>query len=220
MPSDPTILAFDTSAAHCAVALLMGGEIVARSYEEMARGQAERLPALVEQTMAEVGAVFEELDAIGVGVGPGNFTGIRIGVSYARGLALALRIPAIGVPGFEVSAVSDDPNATVWKDAFTHEPKGIVRLPGPGGVVYQQVYNGGPRGIAPKSPEIAPLDVDGTPFRAFPIDWSTKGEGIQILVGLTAKKFATGEKHPRPAPLYIRSADAAHSRHQPPKIIG
>ncbi|MEO1027236.1 MAG: tRNA (adenosine(37)-N6)-threonylcarbamoyltransferase complex dimerization subunit type 1 TsaB, partial [Pseudomonadota bacterium] len=79
----------------------MGGRIVAERYEEMKKGQAERLFPMLEAVLGEVGAVWEELDAIGVGTGPGNFTGIRIAVSAARGLSLSLDVPAVGVSGFE-----------------------------------------------------------------------------------------------------------------------
>ncbi|SLN14997.1 tRNA threonylcarbamoyladenosine biosynthesis protein TsaB [Roseivivax jejudonensis] len=95
--SDPLILGFDTSAAHCAAALLSGDRCLVRRGEEMGRGQAERLMPLLEEVLAAAGAEWRDLERIGVGIGPGNFTGIRISVAAARGLALALDIPAIGV---------------------------------------------------------------------------------------------------------------------------
>ena len=67
----------------------------------MGRGQAERLMPLLEEVLAEGGARWGDLNRIGTGVGPGNFTGIRISVSAARGLALALDIPAVGVSTFD-----------------------------------------------------------------------------------------------------------------------
>ncbi|PJE34371.1 tRNA (adenosine(37)-N6)-threonylcarbamoyltransferase complex dimerization subunit type 1 TsaB, partial [Pseudooceanicola lipolyticus] len=88
MASDPTILAFDTSAAHCAAALLSGDRLLASHAEAMSRGQAERLLPLLEDMLDRAGLGWRDLDAIGVGTGPGNFTGIRIAVSAARGLAL------------------------------------------------------------------------------------------------------------------------------------
>jgi tRNA threonylcarbamoyl adenosine modification protein YeaZ len=106
LASEPLILAFDTSAAHCAAALLSGDRVLAMRGEEMSRGQAERLMPLLEELLAETGAEWADLSRIGVGTGPGNFTGIRISVSAARGLALALEIPAIGVTSFEATPVS------------------------------------------------------------------------------------------------------------------
>ena len=92
MPSDaPLVLGFDTSAAHCAAALLSGGTCLAARHEEMAKGQAERLMPLIAELLEEAGAATGDLAAIGVGIGPGNFTGIRISVSAARGLAAARR---------------------------------------------------------------------------------------------------------------------------------
>jgi len=104
MASDPLILAFDTSAAHCAAALLSGDRIVISTAEEMTRGQAERLMPLLQELLAEAGFTWQDLSALGVGVGPGNFTGIRIAVSAARGLALGLDVPAVGVSGCEARA--------------------------------------------------------------------------------------------------------------------
>ena len=101
MPSDRPVLGFDTSAAHCAAALLSGDRIVAQTAEEMGRGQAERLFPLLEDLLAGAGIGWRDLGRIGVGIGPGNFTGIRISVAAARGLALSLDIPAIGVSSFD-----------------------------------------------------------------------------------------------------------------------
>jgi tRNA threonylcarbamoyladenosine biosynthesis protein TsaB len=71
----------------------------------MARGQSERLVPMLEDLLAEGGVAWRDLDAIGVGIGPGNFTGIRIAVATARGLALGLRVPAVGVTGFDAPAL-------------------------------------------------------------------------------------------------------------------
>lgn len=96
-----TILGFDTSGPYCAAALLVDGEVVDKRAEPMQRGQAERLMPFLEALLTDAGKTWQDLSAIGVGVGPGNFTGIRISVSAARGLALGLDIPAVGVSGFD-----------------------------------------------------------------------------------------------------------------------
>ena len=77
-------LAFDTSQAWCAAALVAGSRTVTR-IDEMARGQAEHLFGMLEEMLAAEGLVWGDLDVIGVGIGPGNFTGIRIAVAAARG---------------------------------------------------------------------------------------------------------------------------------------
>ncbi|WP_020043057.1 tRNA (adenosine(37)-N6)-threonylcarbamoyltransferase complex dimerization subunit type 1 TsaB, partial [Salipiger mucosus] len=97
----PLVLGFDTSAAHCAAALLCGDTLLEARAEEMSRGQAERLVPLLEELLTGQGAAWSDLARIGVGTGPGNFTGIRIAVATARGLSLGLRVPAIGVTSFE-----------------------------------------------------------------------------------------------------------------------
>src|SRR5690606_23437462 len=120
----PLILSFDTSAAHCAAALVSGDRVLAARAEEMGRGQAERLmPMLVEMLAAE-GATWRDLGAIGVGIGPGNFTGVRISVAAARGLALGLAIPAIGASGFDAGAHGQPRPLWIAIEA----PRGMVYL--------------------------------------------------------------------------------------------
>ncbi|TDH38006.1 tRNA (adenosine(37)-N6)-threonylcarbamoyltransferase complex dimerization subunit type 1 TsaB [Pseudohoeflea suaedae] len=100
------LLALDCAQRLCAVALYDAGsgEVLARLDPEIGRGHAERLPALVDEVLAEAGVAFADIDRIAVTIGPGSFAGIRVGVAFARGLALALKIPAVGVSGLYAMA--------------------------------------------------------------------------------------------------------------------
>jgi tRNA threonylcarbamoyladenosine biosynthesis protein TsaB len=92
------LLAIDTAAPRLQLALLRDDGHVETLVEEMAQGQAERLfPALAE-LLARAGATYKDLTRIAVTTGPGSFTGLRIGISAARGLGLALNIPVLGIP--------------------------------------------------------------------------------------------------------------------------
>ncbi|HEY7610297.1 MAG TPA: tRNA (adenosine(37)-N6)-threonylcarbamoyltransferase complex dimerization subunit type 1 TsaB [Alphaproteobacteria bacterium] len=97
-----TVLGIDTSAAACSAALWRGGAAVATERTLMARGHAEALMPMIERVMQ--GAAYGELDAVAVTAGPGAFTGLRIGLATARGIALAAGIPAIGVSVFAAIA--------------------------------------------------------------------------------------------------------------------
>lgn len=136
------VLGFDTSAAHCAAAVVQGDRVLAERVEPMARGQAERLFPFLEDLLAEAGVDWRDLAAIGVGTGPGNFTGIRISVAAARGLGLSLSIPAIGITATEAAAC-DLPrpcrvivplrgDEAVWQDFFAAEGCGQVGEGGDG----------------------------------------------------------------------------------------
>ena len=95
------LLALDCAQRLCAVALYDADsrEVLARRDPEIGRGHAELLPALVDEVLAEAGLAFSDIDRLAVTIGPGSFAGIRVGVAYARGLALALKIPVVGVSG-------------------------------------------------------------------------------------------------------------------------
>ena len=98
------LLTFDTATTGCSAAILADGRIVAHRAAAMARGQSEALMPMIEEVMAEAGASFADLDALAVTIGPGAFTGLRIGLATARGLALALNIPCAGVTTLEAVA--------------------------------------------------------------------------------------------------------------------
>ena len=95
------LLALDTATAACSVALWRDGAVLARRFEAMLRGQSEALMPMVGAVLAEAGCGFKDLDAIAVTVGPGAFTGLRIGLAAARGMALAAELPLIGVTTLE-----------------------------------------------------------------------------------------------------------------------
>lgn len=103
------LLALDAAGGACSVALWAEGGVAARRFSRMARGQSERLVPMIAEVMADAGLAFAQLDALAVTTGPGGFTGVRIGLATARGLALARRLPLIGVTSFEVAAAAATP---------------------------------------------------------------------------------------------------------------
>jgi tRNA threonylcarbamoyladenosine biosynthesis protein TsaB len=98
------ILAVDTALNACSVAILRSGEVVLSRVEPMAKGQAERLAPMAQEVLAEAGIAPSALDRIAVTRGPGAFTGLRIGLAFARGLAVALDRPCVGISTLEVLA--------------------------------------------------------------------------------------------------------------------
>ncbi|KCZ52386.1 tRNA (adenosine(37)-N6)-threonylcarbamoyltransferase complex dimerization subunit type 1 TsaB [Hyphomonas pacifica] len=95
------VLGLNTAFTAMEAALVRDGEIIADARETMARGQDKALPGFVEHLLAEGGVSLDEVDRIAVVTGPGSFTGIRIGVAYARGLSLVTEAPCIGVSSIE-----------------------------------------------------------------------------------------------------------------------
>jgi len=93
------ILAIDTALDACAAGILdtEAGKLIARESQAMKRGHAEALMPLIARVMKQSGVAFAALDRIAVTTGPGSFTGLRVGLSAARGIALAANKPAVGV---------------------------------------------------------------------------------------------------------------------------
>lgn len=91
------ILAIDTALEACSVVLMDGDAIIAHEHQMMARGHAEALMPMIERLRETAALDFATLDRIAVTVGPGSFTGLRVGIAAARGIGLAARIPVVGV---------------------------------------------------------------------------------------------------------------------------
>src|SRR5215469_18736749 len=98
------ILAVDTALGACSVAVLADDQVLAHRLEFMERGHAEALAPMVEQAMRDAGVGFPALDRLGVTVGPGTFTGQRVGLAFMRGMRLALGRPLIGITSLEAMA--------------------------------------------------------------------------------------------------------------------
>ncbi|MES2435020.1 MAG: tRNA (adenosine(37)-N6)-threonylcarbamoyltransferase complex dimerization subunit type 1 TsaB [Pseudomonadota bacterium] len=194
------ILAFDTSAAHCAAALLSGDRIWLKS-EAMEKGQAERLMPLISDLLVDAGVVLADVTAIAVGTGPGNFTGVRIAVAAARGLALGLGVPAIGVTRLEAAAFGLPRPVTVIEDARRGE-------------VYVQRFEvdgpGAARIVAAEALDAVEGAVAGRDgLHSLPI--------AEAIARIALSRV--GSPHPRPAPFYLRGADAAPPSDPPPVIL-
>jgi len=100
------ILVIDTSGSVCAAGIYDAGAsvLVASISETLGKGHAERLIPMVDEVLTQAGMTLREMTRIAVTVGPGSFTGIRVGVAAARGFALSLGIPAVGVTTLQVVA--------------------------------------------------------------------------------------------------------------------
>ncbi|GAB5448680.1 tRNA (adenosine(37)-N6)-threonylcarbamoyltransferase complex dimerization subunit type 1 TsaB [Gymnodinialimonas sp.] len=210
------ILGFDTSGAYVGTALWRDGDVRAAHYVDMARGQAEHLMPLIEQTLDDATASLADLNAIGVGIGPGNFTGIRISVSAARGLALALGVPAIGISLLDGLALdAKGPTLTCLK-----APRGAFYLQRQGGgldraaalVAQEDLSAWGAPGVTVIGQDSAAL-ADRLGLKNAPSAYAP----ASAIARLAAMRADTPQ--PRPAPLYIKPADAAPSREQGPTIL-
>jgi tRNA threonylcarbamoyladenosine biosynthesis protein TsaB len=131
------ILAFDTATEACSVALLHNGEVVDRT-EFAPRRHAELVLPMAEELLAEAAITRTQLDAIAVGRGPGAFTGVRLAISVAQGIALALDVPVLPVSslaalamqaprnGAAILAVIDARREEVYAGEFQFNDAGLV----------------------------------------------------------------------------------------------
>lgn len=93
----PTLLALETSTTVCSVALSINGKIIAQRQTDQPNSHAQTLTVFIDEVMKESGLAYQSLDAIAVSEGPGSYTGLRIGVSSAKGLCYALSKPLIAI---------------------------------------------------------------------------------------------------------------------------
>lgn len=98
------VLAIETSSARGSVALIETGRVVAEAGHERPNAHAEEILPLVRRLLGEAGWASSSLDRIGVGIGPGSFTGLRVGIALAQGLGLGLDRPVVGVGSLRAMA--------------------------------------------------------------------------------------------------------------------
>ena len=217
------ILAFDTTVAACSVALWRDGVVLSRARQVMDQGQAEALIPLIEHVMREGGVDYGALDRIGVTVGPGSFTGVRVGLAAARGLGLAASKPVIGILTTEALAQAVPQTELDQEDARV---LGVIDTKR--GDVYAQLFDkhlgalGDPQVLAPAHLaawiETRPVIVVGD---AAAIAVSAIGRHAKLSAAesfpdpaVIARCAALRQPLPSgPLPVYVRPPDAVIPQH-------
>jgi tRNA threonylcarbamoyladenosine biosynthesis protein TsaB len=192
------ILAFDTCMAAVSVVVWRDGAVLAAARVVMAQGQAEALMPLIEKTMTQAGVGYDQLDRIAVTVGPGSFTGVRVGLAAARGVGLAAGKPVIGVTTTEVLA------------AQVNKARVLVTIDTKRGDFYAQRFEDG-KAID----EIAVISAD-TLAGEDPAQMLVlrDGDGLLPDVAVLARLAATRAPEPGgPLPVYARAPDAVIPQH-------
>ncbi len=212
------VLALDCATTACSVAVWRDGEVVARRLRPGRRGHAEVLMPMVQDVMAEAGLGYDGLDAIAATVGPGTFTGLRIGLAAARGLALAAGLPLVGVTTLEAIAHGVPESARACRAV-------LVALDARRGQVYAQAFGpdlaprGEPAALAPGAAAALVDDADKVLLAGDGVDLVrphlvgdiavAPGDGLPdaaVVAALAARRAAVPAS--RVAPLYLRAPDA------------
>ncbi|GGE21855.1 tRNA (adenosine(37)-N6)-threonylcarbamoyltransferase complex dimerization subunit type 1 TsaB [Aureimonas endophytica] len=220
---DGAILAIDTAGPRCSAALATAsGDVLAKREPELGRGHAERLMAIVAEVLAEAGLAYRDIGRIVATVGPGSFTGLRVGVAAARGLALTLGVPALGVSTLEALAEPHGGDCPV-----------LALLDAKRGEAYVAAYDRG--GAEILAPEAIALDALEARLRGLtPAPTLVVGSGaflLETMGSLADLPVRDSEGNVRieavarlgvmkppgaaPSPLYLRGADAKPQASRP-----
>jgi tRNA threonylcarbamoyladenosine biosynthesis protein TsaB len=214
------VLALDTALNACAAAVLdtERRDLVASETQPMSRGHAEALMPMVARVMDAARLDFSDIDRIAVTIGPGSFTGVRVGIAAARGIALAAGIPAIGLTtlaAFTAPHVAAGFGGTV-----------VPVIDARHGQVYMQVFGPGGRAvIAPRLAALreaveaarsrAPALITGSAADLVAAEWPADDPRPQVVpagapeIGWVARLGAAAqEDRALPKPLYLRPPDA------------
>jgi tRNA threonylcarbamoyladenosine biosynthesis protein TsaB len=230
------LLALDAAGAACSAAVWRDGRVIAHRFSAMRRGQSEHLVPMIEAVMASAAVAYEALEAVAVTVGPGGFTGVRIGLATARGLALAWHTPLIGISNFAAVAaavpmaegagrilavVLDSKRHELYVQAFAPIGDGPARPLGPGAAVAPDELDAwlpaGPVLLAGDAlpPALSALLAAGRDVGAATSPgWTDAAQ----VAGLAAAQPLPGARAATPRPLYLRAPDVTPSQETPQTV--
>lgn len=184
----PVTLAIDTARERLQLALILADGTADTEIRDIAKGHAEIIFPAIDALLARHGLAYKDLQRIGVSTGPGSFTGLRIGLSAARGLGVALDIAVIGIPSLVALSLSRPGSGELIVDARRD-------------LAYRQRFSGPGKPLG--APELADL------AQSLEIAARTTPDDPTIDIVLLAR-FAAGADPAAfpPDPTYIRPADA------------
>jgi tRNA threonylcarbamoyladenosine biosynthesis protein TsaB len=210
------VLGIETSTTQASVALVEGGKVIVERAHDRPKQSAERLLPLIAELLAEAGWQRADLERLGVSVGPGSFTGLRVGIACAQGLSLGLGVPLVGVTSLRAMARAV-PDALPGVRCAVLDARRAE--------VFVGAYAAGPRAAEAFRPSALATDLALSTLTAqlpAPVVWI--GSGLALLgvsagcsypgtdlpsaaaVGLLAEELEPAEN---PAlPVYIRDAGA------------
>ena len=225
------ILGFDTATSACSAAVWEDGRIAARRFEPMSRGQSERLMPMVREVLSEAGADFPDLDLLAVTTGPGAFTGLRIGLAAARGMALAGDLACFGVTTLDAVAAG-------VSEIERQKANVLVVLDSKRAEVYAQAFRSDLRPLS-KAQALMPADLaaltangEGDADRvlvagdgAGQVIQALKDKGIEAVLStapgvpdaatvaaIAAERWSSDQPAEPLRPLYLRPPDAKASK--------
>ncbi len=196
------LLSLDTASTTLSLALLEGEKVLAKFDENMLRGQAERLVPEIQNLFQKAGYKIRELSAVAVGVGPGSFTGVRVALSAARGLGLALNVPVWGVSSLEAYAYGADADVFVALDTKRSDyyvagfNKELEAVFSPRVMTMDEIKILNPKLIASDTPEA---------FRA--AGFQVRENNFSLAKQIANIALMRGDKNLPAEPLYLREAD-------------
>lgn len=211
------LLAIDCSASLCAACVYdaAAGRELGREVRDIGKGHAEQLMDVIAAALASAGSAYGDLGRIAVSIGPGSFTGVRVAVATARGLALALQVPAVGVTTLEAIAAEARQAGAGERDVMVATDAGRDG-------VYAAVYDR----FGSLRYDAAVLTLQETAALASASDIALAGStaprlaaglsapvvtgccGATADIGIYARLAAAREPAGKPAPLYLRPPDA------------
>jgi tRNA threonylcarbamoyladenosine biosynthesis protein TsaB len=216
--STAAVLAIDSATDACSVALWRDGEVAARRFEPRRHGQAEILMPMVREVMREASQDFAALTLIATTVGPGGFTGLRVGLAAARALALAAGKPVLGFTTLEAVAAAQPPGGVPLLVAIDSRRNDVyVQLFAPGMMPIGAPVAALPGDIAAMLPD-EPVAIAGNAadavLNALPRHALRPAGGpalpdAAVIARLAAERAESASPDaPPPSPLYLRPPDA------------
>jgi len=215
------VMGLDTALQRCSVAILQDGAVLAEQSVGMERGHAEHLASMTLETLQQASKAIADFDRIGVVVGPGGFTGVRVGLSFARGLVIGTRVQAVGVTSLAalagnvavktlVAPVIDARRGQVYAGLYDSAGKKLIE---PFVAEPEQAL----KKLQAKTGASAVMTVGSGAalLPGAPSNWSSSGVCNQIdakVVARLAEAAAAELTSVPPSPLYLRPPDA-----KPPK---